>query len=206
MAQNGTAGFGASVVSVQIFVISDFLNIPGSLFNAHIQPNVSSSMDIFGLAGITDAVNQTHGATFFLPTDDAITSFLAASPPAESAAFENILKNHIINGSTLYTPNFISMGISSTDSISSSGESLGFSTNLSGTYVHSYKSTARIVQPDIILQNGVVYVVDTVLWNEMAAPGPANSAFVSASSAAVGVPTRLRLDRLGLRPARRQLG
>jgi len=196
------AGTGSN--RVMVVVISGFFNIPGPLLSAHIQPKVSDSIDVFQSAGLVDIIQSSHGVTVFLPTDDAIMNSpqnLTALSSTNPQVLMNVLKNHIINGTTLYTPNFISMGLSSTDAISTSGESLGFSTNSSGTFVRSFNSTARIVQPDIILENGVVHVVDTVLWNEMAAPEFASSAYVSATRAAPSSANETQTGPIGFTPS-----
>ena len=46
---------------------------------------------------------------------------------------------------------------------SAAGEPLRFVLNATGHYVSCGAATARIVQPDVLLANGVVHVIDGVL-------------------------------------------
>ena len=67
----------------------------------------------------------------------------------------------LINATTLYSPlltgsqNFTSQG----------GETFSFSINATGQFVTQGNITARIIQPDVLLPNGVVHIVDNVFLN-----------------------------------------
>jgi uncharacterized surface protein with fasciclin (FAS1) repeats len=56
------------------------------------------------------------------------------------------------------------------------GEMLSVSTNSSGTFVQSGNSQARIVRSDVLVNNGVIHVIDTVLLNEEHNEAAASSA------------------------------
>jgi uncharacterized surface protein with fasciclin (FAS1) repeats len=60
--------------------------------------------------------------------------------------------------------------------VSSAGENSTFFTNSSGTFVSSNGITALIVQPDVLLSNGVVHVIDKVLINTQTNETAASSA------------------------------
>lgn len=59
---------------------------------------------------------------------------------------------------------------------SAAGEPLTFLTNSSGTYVESGGASARLVQTDVLVSNGVVHIVDAVLVNAESDAGAAVSA------------------------------
>lgn len=70
----------------------------------------------------------------------------------------------IVVGETLYSPLLLSS--TSSNYTSSAGESLSITTNSSGTYVVSGGiSSAKISQSDVLIENGVIHVIDGVLLN-----------------------------------------
>ena len=77
----------------------------------------------------------------------------------------------LINGSTVYSPS-----LANGDITSAAGEPLSFVLNATGHYVTSGNVTARIVQPDVLLPNGVIHVIDRVLVNTDSNPAAASSA------------------------------
>lgn len=130
-----------------------------------------------------DALNEGfRGYTLFSPNNTALTAAGAnlSSVAGNRSALNAVLFNHIINGTTLYSP----LLAGSQNYTSASGEPLSFSINATGQYVTSGNITARIVQPDVLLPNGVVHIIDTVLFNTESNAGAASSALSSAASAA----------------------
>jgi hypothetical protein len=68
---------------------------------------------------------------------------------------------------------------STTEFISNSGQSFTFTSNSSGAYVISKnKSSAKIVKTDVLVNIGVVHVVDKVLVNTDVDLGRASAAWV----------------------------
>ena len=63
---------------------------------------------------------------------------------------------------------------SNSSATSAAGEPLSFALNATGHYVTSGNVTARIVQPDVLLPNGVIHVVDRVLVNTQSDAGAAS--------------------------------
>lgn len=61
---------------------------------------------------------------------------------------------------------------------SAAGEPLSFVLNATGHFVTSGNVTAQIVQPDVLLPNGVLHVIDRVLLNTQIDSGAASSAYV----------------------------
>ena len=51
------------------------------------------------------------------------------------------------------------------------------------------------------MENGVVHVADTVLWNDMAAPDFASSAYVSATRAAASSANETQTGPIGFTPS-----
>jgi hypothetical protein len=82
-------------------------------------------------------------------------------------------------GSVAYSTN-----IGTGNYTSAAGEPFMFTTNSTGTFVSSANSTAQIIQSDIIIQNGVVHVIDGVLLNTASNSTAAAAAYSSGIAAA----------------------
>lgn len=85
----------------------------------------------------------------------------------------------VIAGAAVY-----STALTSSNYTSLGGEAFTFISNDTGVYVQSGQAIARIVRSDVITQNGVVHVIDSVLVNAAANPDAASSAASSYSDAA----------------------
>ncbi|KAH9947395.1 FAS1 domain-containing protein [Amylocystis lapponica] len=122
-----------------------------------------------------------HGFTLFAPNSsalDAVQSSLAGLSSNQSLV-ETLLLNHMINGTSVYSPQLVGQNFTS-----AAGEALTFSINSTGQYVTSGNVTALIIQPDVLLSNGVVHIIDQVFLNTQSDTGAASSAAASATSAA----------------------
>ena len=78
---------------------------------------------------------------------------MAALGMLNKTQIQTLLANHVINGTVAY-----STGLASGNYTSAAGEPFKFMSNTSGTFVMSAKSTAKIIQSDVIIANGVVHV------------------------------------------------
>jgi len=143
-------------------------------------------------ASVAQVINGVRGLTLFVPSNQAASSEIPQLSSNETRLWE-IMRNHMINGTTVYSPS-----LANATYISAAGQYLQFSSNSSGKFVTSGSTTARIVQPDVLVKNGVIHIIDHVLVNDQVNEGAASSAFNSATEAAghsstetgpVGVPT-----------------
>jgi uncharacterized surface protein with fasciclin (FAS1) repeats len=159
-----------------------------SFYNA--TTNQTSDVSFF------DAFNTGfHGFTLFAPNNSAITAANSTlqSISGNRTALNAVLFNHVcyltshimlqcltpfpmqvINGSTLYTP----LLAGSQNYTTAGGETLSFKLNATGQYVTIGNITALITQPDVLLPNGVVHIIDTVLADTDSNPSAASSAYV----------------------------
>ncbi|KDQ17509.1 hypothetical protein BOTBODRAFT_155520 [Botryobasidium botryosum FD-172 SS1] len=139
--------------------------------------NFSSLASVAGPA--LPAIEAAHGITIFAPTNDAFTAAQSSLGGANSSTVTNILENHIINGTALYSSEF-----GSGTHVSNGGQQLTFNTNSSGTFVTSGPSTAQVITSDVLMSNGVVHVINGVLLNSNFNPTAASSAYAAATSSA----------------------
>lgn len=149
-----------------------------------------------------DVLEDIRGFTFFAPNADAFTSEFNDSLSgyqSNQGQLTTLIQNHFINGSTIYSPVLIehaqgggdqSDGGYGGDLISAAGEVFTISQNDTGLFVSNGNgSSAQIVQSDVLVENGVIHLIDRFLVNEASDPSAAESAFSSASSAATETST-----------------
>jgi len=140
-------------------------------------------------ATVAEVLQGIRGLTFLVPSNQASTQQF----PDGNAELWTVLRNHIINGTTVYSPSFVGV-----THVSAAGQYLDFKTNSSGMFVTSGHITARIMQPDVLTKNGVFHIIDRVLLNSQVNEGVASDAYESATELAghsstetgpVGIPT-----------------
>ncbi|KDQ51353.1 hypothetical protein JAAARDRAFT_199187 [Jaapia argillacea MUCL 33604] len=177
--------------NIELYVVDAVIDTPGSLDAALFANNLTALRTVLssvteGSGSLFTQLNNTHGFTLFAPTDAAFAAVQSqlTSLGSNMTALQAVLGNHIINGTTAYTPTLMAHNYTS-----GAGESLNTRANSSGVFVFSGNSTASITKPDLILDNGVVHIIDHVLLNEDSNTGAASSAYSSATSAAAQTST-----------------
>ncbi|KAJ3494511.1 hypothetical protein NLJ89_g10790 [Agrocybe chaxingu] len=195
-AQNITIVSSSTLRNLFVNRINGVLTPPGNLSTALRAVNATAARAILSVIRVpsndgsnTSALNAQEGArgiTLFIPNNRAFTAEINQTVQGlqgvNRTALAALIQNHYINGTTLYGPNLAA----TTDSvISAAGEPFQFSTNDTGTYVNvGNSSIAKIVRPDVLLNNGVAHVIDSVLTYTGGNPDAASSAYNSATSAA----------------------
>jgi uncharacterized surface protein with fasciclin (FAS1) repeats len=132
-------------------------------------------------ASIIEVLSGVRGLTLFAPENDAFFEQILQLPDNldDATLFWDVFQNHIINGTTVYSPNFLNSSY-----VSAAGEEFYFTTNSTGSFVTSGNTTARITQPDVLTSNGVIHVIDRALANIDVNETAALDAYLSASSVA----------------------
>ncbi|KAG7440578.1 FAS1 domain-containing protein, partial [Guyanagaster necrorhizus] len=184
--------------------INGVLVIPPDVSDVLVEQNLTylanylNSTTITSSNGTNETITQLldsdsiAGFTFFAPDNAA---FDLARSSLNTTASVPVMENHIVNVSTIYSPSLTP----SENLTSVGGEPLTFTTNSSGTFVHSGNvANARIIKMDMLCRNGVLHMLDRVLINTATNPAAATSAHEAATASAevsttetgpVGVPT-----------------
>ncbi|ORX41016.1 hypothetical protein BD324DRAFT_647916 [Kockovaella imperatae] len=166
-------GNGTTAANLKIYIIDEVLMLPLNVSGAAME-FVPSLAGVVEKAGLLEPLEMAEAITVFAPNDAAISAVMSQVGQLNSSMIQTVLANHVINGSIVYSPD-----LSSGNYTSAAGEPFKFMTNSSGTYVMSANSTAMIVQSDIILNNGVMHIIDGLLLNTMSDPSAAASAYSS---------------------------
>lgn len=163
--------------NLTINVVDAVIDVPGELTAAISANNLTSFSSALSSAGLLDTLNHVHGVTIFAPNDEAFSSIQSnlSSVTSNTTLLQTILRNHVINGTSVYSGELIALG-SGKNETTAAGEGLGASFNSSGSFVTNGNVTAKIVTPDIVLWNGVLHIVDHVFFNEESNEAAASSA------------------------------
>ncbi|KAF9043849.1 FAS1 domain-containing protein [Hymenopellis radicata] len=196
---NITVQNSLSAANLFINVINGILTIPLNTSTVLNEQNLTSLSGIFNTTNATDSSganvtvakifnDEARGFTLFAPSNEALQAVSSSLTPfaGNNTAIYTLLGNHVINGSSLYSP----VLLSSPKLTTAAGEPLTFTSNSSGVFVVSGISsgstvaTAKVVKSDVLVKNGVIHIIDGVLLNLDTNPEAATSAFNSATSVA----------------------
>jgi uncharacterized surface protein with fasciclin (FAS1) repeats len=168
-----------SYENLLIQVVDAVIDTPGTITAAFATYKLTALPTVLDQLNFTDALEAAHGVTIFAPNDQALANAASALQGANETQIATVVANHVINGTTVYSP-ILSQG----SYTSAGGQGFSFSTNSSGTFVTSGSATARVVQADVIVKNGVIHVIDAVLFNNNTNPAAASSAYSAYTSTA----------------------
>ncbi|KAI3479858.1 hypothetical protein L1887_58105 [Cichorium endivia] len=163
--------------TVTVLPISQAITVPGS---------VTDTLRFLGYTGIStllanvqngalaNTIDSLPGVTMFVPTNDAITKFTATNP--NPTDIPTVLGQHVVAARVVYSPLLIDQG----SLISASGQDIVFDNNAGTVKVGNF--TAKILQTDIIAQQGVIHQIDNVLASTALDTGRAAQAQKSAEA------------------------
>ena len=161
--------------TVTVQPINKAITVPGSVtdtlrFLGYTQ--ISTLLANVQNGALSKTIDDMAGITMFVPTNDAISKFVASLPnPTE---IPTILGQHIVASRVIYSPLLIDQG----SMISASGQDIVFDNNAGTVKVGNF--TAKILQTDIIAQQGVIHQIDAVLASTALDTGRAAQAQKSA--------------------------
>ncbi|TFL00115.1 hypothetical protein BDV98DRAFT_509401 [Pterulicium gracile] len=174
---NGTAVTVTNSTTFQNLVINQ---IDGVLLPPPALTEVlgDSSLNLSALAGVVGDLNEANvenspfapgpalkGFTLFAPNSEAFEAAADVVAGLDTTQVANVLRNHLLNGTTVYSPQVAVDD--APEVITSGGQMMSFTTNSTGVFVTvgegEGSSTARIVRSDVLVENGVIHVIDGVL-------------------------------------------
>lgn len=142
-----------------------------------------TSLANFVPAPILERVENSQSITLFAPINSALVQAVALGHiPANlnGTALDNLILNHVINGTVVFT------GAPQKNYISAAGETITIGKGGAYGNVAYYRgqAVADIVHPDIVIQNGVLHIVDVLMYATDENSLAASSAFSAATASA----------------------
>ncbi|KAH6904602.1 hypothetical protein BKA70DRAFT_1403139 [Coprinopsis sp. MPI-PUGE-AT-0042] len=148
---------------------SDFVNFVGQ-----VQLPDSNGTNVSAI----EAFQSLQGFTLFAPSS-SVAGLMETLQGINQANVPAILMNHIADNSTSDGSD------DSMDITSAGGQSFSFTSNSTGLFVSVGNDTiAQVVQPDILVENGVIHLIDRLLFQSDSDSSEASAAVSSYSSAA----------------------
>lgn len=144
-------------------IIDGLLTIPPNVSTVAQEANLTAFLGAVNATNLTEAVNTTPDLTIFAPNNAAFQniSSVLANISTEDAA--SVLQYHVINGTVAYSSTLANGSV----------PTLG-GDNVTITIIDGevFVNRARVINSDILLANGVLHVLDSVLSADD--PSPAN--------------------------------
>lgn len=163
-----------------IHVIDAILTPPANISDTAVELNLTAVAGALEEADLVDVVDGARDLTVFAPYNDAFKNIGSLVANASSDLIASVLAYHVVNGSVLY----------STDIKNGSLDTFGGG-KLTVTVANGsvFVNQAKVIIPNVLVANGVVHVIDSVLNpnNTSIAPGTNGTAFGNATTAS-GVP------------------
>jgi len=155
--------------NINILFISSVIDLPPSFTYALTDPSQTWAPQFTSLAplipgSLYNTLSTTPSVTIFAPNNDAIADAMAhgrISSSTNASEIHDLLLNHVIEGTVVFT------GSPQTNYVSAGGQSITVGTGGAFGNVVYYKGelVADIVHGNVIIQNGVLHVIDRVLPN-----------------------------------------
>lgn len=137
-----------------IHIINTVLTIPPSLDETALASNLTAAAGALTSANLIDTVNGLQNITVFVPNNAAFSAIASVFGDLSTEALAEILQYHVVAGTVAY-----STGLSNTTIESAEGTELRITVTDNGVFVNE----AKVVLPDVLIANGVVHVIDSVL-------------------------------------------
>ncbi|KIP12239.1 hypothetical protein PHLGIDRAFT_327582 [Phlebiopsis gigantea 11061_1 CR5-6] len=141
--------------SLVIYEIDAIIGLPPSYSISTVTLALNGVEALRAVAG-APSLDNAQGYTLFAPTDAAFG--FAGLSPSNITDPGQVWNNHVIMGQTVYSAGFVSQ-------VFTSASGLSYAFDDSGTQVTLNGVTANIVRSDVLTDNGVVHIIDCILWN-----------------------------------------
>ncbi|KAI8624738.1 FAS1 domain-containing protein [Xylariaceae sp. FL1651] len=168
-----------------IHIVKGVLSIPQNVTDTLSNTNLTAAVGAFAAADLTQNLTGARDVTIFAPNNDAFNAIGSIVGNLTTEQLSRIAGYHVVNGTVGY-----STSLSNSTLTTENGQDITISIIDGDVFVNS----ARVVAPDILVDNGVVHVIDQVLNpdNTSGKPDPSatttTAAFSSASSGSGGIP------------------
>ena len=165
-----------------VHIIDAVLIVPQNVSTTAIESNLTAAVGALTQAELADTVDGLEDVTIFVPDNGAFESIGNLIANLTTDNLTDILTYHVVNGTVAY-----STDLENTTLTTLNGEDITISIIDDEVFVNS----AKVLIPDVLVANGVVHIIDSVLnpSNATAEPNPeeedSEPAFADATSTAL---------------------
>jgi uncharacterized surface protein with fasciclin (FAS1) repeats len=163
-----------------IHIVDRVLTVPGNDTETLVAANLTAAAGALAQTNLAQNVSSLSDVTIFAPSNEAFSSISNLVANLSSDQLASILSYHVVQGTVAYSTRIQNGTVKAV-----SGGDLHITVNNGTVYVNS----AKVIQANILVNNGVIHVIDNVLnpQNSTASPNPTAStqgpAFTGATSA-----------------------
>ncbi|KAI9366174.1 FAS1 domain-containing protein [Zopfochytrium polystomum] len=166
-------------------------------------PSLSSLVAALKTANLVDAVTSASGITILAPVNDAFTAIASTAATLTTAQLASVLTFHVIPG-VFYSTDLVKAGptlaniptLFAGNNLTETND--GTTVQISGA---GNTSPAKVVITDVLVANGVVHVIDTVLLPKLSNLPTGSASATATSTAATASPTSLKAGAAKVAPA-----
>lgn len=167
-----------------VHIIDRVLTIPQNDTQTLIDSNLAAAAGAMAASHQADNINLERDVTIFAPTNEAFSAVGSAVEHLTSQQLAKLVQYHVVPGTVVYSSDFKNGTLTT---LSHGNVTI---TVRNGTV---FVNSARIINSDILVSNGVLHVIDNVLnpMNSTATPaatGTSNPPAFSGASSTSGVP------------------
>ncbi|KAK3328097.1 FAS1 domain-containing protein [Cercophora scortea] len=150
-----------------IHIIDRVLTIPANITDTLVSANLTAAAGALKVAKMAQGIGQGNQVTVLAPDNDAFNAIGKVIGAMSTADLAAVMGYHVIPGQALYS-DMIKNG--STETTTTQNEAVLFRVEDGAIFVNG----ARVIQTDILFDNGVIHMLDGVLnpQNTSAAPNP----------------------------------
>ncbi|KAG9234229.1 putative Periostin [Amylocarpus encephaloides] len=165
-----------------VHVIDKVLTVPESIVSTGVAGNLTSLVGAVTRANAVDAIDSLRDITIFAPSNAAFSRIGSALQNISAADLGNVLNYHVVNGTVGY-----SSILTNTTLRTLQGGEVTVRIENGSVFVNS----ARVTTPDLLVENGVIHVIDAVLNPNAttATPDPTASSTMAVFPGATSVST-----------------
>jgi uncharacterized surface protein with fasciclin (FAS1) repeats len=160
--------------------IDRVLSIPMSVSDTALALGLAAVVGGLEATDLTDTVDELENITIFAPNNEAFSQVGSAFANASVETLQSVLQYHVIAGQVVFSPAIMNGSVATVQ-----GNDLNLTVIDNTIFVNS----AKVIVPNVILSNGVLHIIDSVLNPEgMSDPdslNPSSSASAGFSGSSV---------------------
>jgi uncharacterized surface protein with fasciclin (FAS1) repeats len=156
-----------------VYVIDKVLQVPLDIPTTTAELNLNSTQGAFNLTGLANSLGSALDVTIFAPANAAFEAIGSAMSNISSTDLSRLMQYHVLSKDVVYSSAFGNKQYKTLQ-----GNNITMSVRSDGSV---YVNNARVIQKDILIENGILHIIDNVMNpnNMTVAPTSATSGSVA---------------------------